>query len=84
MIYFISVQSIVVPTCIVYTVCTALAPLVNWILVFGLGFGLHGSAAAYNIVSVLNCLGLLLVIFWKHRQLKGTGEETWHGWCVLS
>ena len=73
-------QSIVVPTCVVYCVCTAVAPLVNWIFIFGLGLGLHGSAVAYNIISLLNCFGLLAIIYWNHRRLEGTGRETWHGW----
>lgn len=77
-------QSVVVPTCLVYSVCTLLAPPINWVLVFGLGWGLRGSAAAYNIVEILNCVGLLCVICWKHRQLDGTGAETWHGWYSSS
>ena len=68
------------PTCLVYLVCTMVSPLIYWVMIFAFGLGLNGSAYAYNIVSWLNCAGLLVYISYHHRQLEGTGRETWAGW----
>ena len=59
---------------------TALAPAVNWLLVFKLGYGLDGAAYSVVIISVLQALLLLVLVVRRDRALTGTRLQTWHGW----
>ena len=60
----------------------AVAPLLNWLLVFKLGFGLDGAAAATVLCYTVETLLLLGVVFVRDRRLAGTELQTWHGWCA--
>lgn len=60
---------------------TALAPAVNWLLVFKLHFGLDGAAYSTVFISVLQALVLLLLVIKRDRALSGGSLQTWHGWC---
>lgn len=59
-----------------------LAPAVNWLLVFKLGFGLDGAAFSMVIIWAIQSLLLLVLVILRDRKLMGTPAQTWHGWCV--
>lgn len=61
---------------------TALAPPINWLLIFRLGWGLDGAACSIVITHALQALLLLLMVARRDRRLSGTALQTWHGWCV--
>ena len=61
----------------------AIAPLANWLLVFKLGFGLEGAAAATVLLYAVETIMLLVIVYVRDRRLRGTDQQTWHGWCVI-
>ena len=62
----------------------SMAPLINWLLVFKLGFGLEGAAAATVLLYAIETAMLLVIVFVRDRRLRGTDQQTWHGWCAVS
>ena len=79
---YLSVQSVVWPQTGTAAATVAVAPLLNWLLVFKLGFGLDGAAAATVLSYAVETLLLLGVVIVRDRRLAGTEQQTWHGWCV--
>ncbi len=58
----------------------AIAPLVKWLLVFRLGFGLEGAAAVTVLLYAAETALLLVIVFVQDRRLRGADQQTWHGW----
>ena len=81
---YLSVQSVVWPQTGAAAATAAVGPLVNWLLVFKLGFGLDGAAAATVLLYTVETLLLLGIVIVRDRRLAGTDQRTWHGWCVVS
>ena len=79
---YLSVQSVVWPQTGAAAATVAVAPLINWLLVFKLGFGLDGAATATVLLYTIETMLLLAIVFVRDRRLAGTEQQTWHGWCV--
>ena len=60
----------------------AIAPLINWLLVFKLRLGLDGAASATVLLYTLETVLLVAVVVVRDRRLAGTEQQTWHGWCA--
>ena len=77
---YLAAQSVVYPQTYAAVGATALAPALNWLLVFRLGFGLDGAAATTVLIAALQAALLLAMVVARERRLSGSDLQTWHGW----
>ena len=54
---YLMAQGIVKPTMYISLVVTALSPLLNWALIFGLGWGLYGASSTLVLCNLLTTVG---------------------------
>lgn len=75
-------QGIIHPATVIAGLATLISVAYNVIAIHWLGLGLDGAALAVNCTQLTNMLGLLAYIAYREKQLKGTDQQTWHGWWV--
>lgn len=76
-------QGVVRPVTAVSCLALALAPLINWWLIFKAGqhgLGLDGAVLATVTTWFLMLCMLGAYTAWHERRRRGTPEQTWHGW----
>lgn len=77
---YLMAQTVVLPSMIATAVATALSPIYNWYFIYYLDWGLDGAAVAYGAAMLTMAVLTLAVILYRDHKLKGTPEQTWHGW----
>lgn len=79
---YLMAQNIVLPSTIAAIATLIVTPIVNYILVSKLGWGLVGAAIAGDISQAVPCILLLVWIIHREISLAATSspERTWYGW----
>ena len=79
---YLLAQNCVLPSMLACLGATLAAPLYAWPLVFHSGLGVYGAAVAFDLIAATNAALLLGYVVARERQLAGTPQQTWHGWCA--
>jgi Na+-driven multidrug efflux pump len=61
---------------------TFLSPLFLYVYIVRWGLGLDGLAITNASLQATSLILLLGYCIYRERSLQGTGQQTWHGWCV--
>lgn len=68
------------PATVVSCITLALAPLLNWLLIFKLRLGLDGAVWAMNACQGISLALLSVYTERRHAAAAGSDRQTWHGW----
>uniref|UniRef100_A0A8B9RFP1 Multidrug and toxin extrusion protein n=1 Tax=Astyanax mexicanus TaxID=7994 RepID=A0A8B9RFP1_ASTMX len=79
LVLFFMLQGIILPQMYTAAVANILNVAINYILIFSMGLGVKGSAAANCISQISICLLLFGYIRWKKLHVR-----TWGGWTTAS
>ena len=75
-------QGVVNPATAVSGLVVAAAPLLYWLFMYRAGLGLDGAALALDSAEIA-MLGTLFAYSMRlDAKLRGSPEQTWHGWCA--
>ena len=73
-------QGIINPSTITAAITIVLSVPYNLATVTWLRLGLDGAALAVNMAQFTTMVTLIVYIGWREKPLRGTDQQTWHGW----